>query len=166
MVLDVDWAGVPSVEVDDSSEEQEQKHESVWADVLHIGLLPPVLAGAASLLLRAEVVNREDGIKHRWVVTVDFGPVFRVPADIAKLIVVLLKLDLDGSFIIPANIEPVHLIVFVLTQFDVVAANFASNSFSLPILPESFALAIPIRPFLHSGGRVNHLGVLTGPVQT
>ena len=48
-----------------------------------------LIAGAVSCS-RAEVVDRDDTVKHRWVVTVDFGPVFCVPLNIAKVIVVLL----------------------------------------------------------------------------
>ena len=84
----------------------------------------------------------------------------------AKANVVLVQIDPDSSVVIPGNSQPVSLIVFELLQLDVVAANFANNSFVLSILPRSFALAASIltRPFFNSSGRVNHFVVLASPV--
>ena len=47
-------------------------------------LIDVVSCSLLLLVFRAEVVDREDIVKQRWVVTVDFGPVFRVPDNIAK----------------------------------------------------------------------------------
>ena len=58
--------------------------------LLLIGLLASLIDGAvSSSLLRAEVVDREDFVKQRFVLTVAFGPVFRVPDNLAKGIFVL-----------------------------------------------------------------------------
>ena len=98
------------------------------------GLLPRCLLfpGFLSLLnadeSRAEVVDGEDTVKHRWVPTVFFGPVTRVPSNLAKVTVVFPQRDCDVSAIIPGNFEPVLLIVFELRQSDVTAANYANNS--------------------------------------
>ena len=65
-----------------------------------------LIAGAVSSS-RAEVVDREDGVKQRFVVTVYFGPVIRVPYDIALDFLVLPQLDFDVSVFVPFNFEPV-----------------------------------------------------------
>ena len=43
MVLDVDWAGVPRVEADDNSEEQEQNHESVYGFLVVLQVVHPLI---------------------------------------------------------------------------------------------------------------------------
>ena len=62
--------------------------------LLLIGLLPPLTDGAVSFS-RAEVVDRDDTVKHRSVFTEVFGPVTRTPDNIAKVIAVLEQLDYD-----------------------------------------------------------------------
>ena len=109
---------------------------------------------------RAEVVDREDAVKRRFVGTVDFGPVFRVPFNHAKVSEVLPQRDFDGSITLPDNLEPVFRIVFVLHQRDVVAENVANNSLPLSTFLQSFTFKViasrRIRPFLNSSVRVNH----------
>ena len=64
------------------------------------------IADAASSS-RAEVVDRDDTVKQRFVHTADFGPVFCAPSNHTKFIVALPQPDYDVSIIIPANSEPV-----------------------------------------------------------
>ena len=124
-------------------------------DLLLIWLLRPLTDDAVTSS-RAEVVDRDDTVKHRFVFTELFGPVFRFPINLAKTAAVLVQLDLDVSDIMPDNNEPVFLIVVVLTQLDVVVANLANNSLFLTSLLGSFVLASILRPFLNLSVRVNH----------
>ena len=127
---------------------------------LLIGLLPPLVDDAVSSS-RAEVVDRDDTVKQRWVVPVDFSPVTRVPYNIAKVLVVLVHKDSDCSVIPPVYTEPVLHIVVVLPQSDVAVPNLTNNSSLLSIRHlRSFPLAWSIKPFLNSSGRVNQFVVL------
>ena len=76
--------------------------------LLLIALLPPLSADAVPSS-RAEVVDRDDTVKHRCVATVllHFGPGLRVPCNTAKELVVLVQKDCDVSVISPDNLEPV-----------------------------------------------------------
>ena len=72
--------------------------------LLLIGLLSPLGDGVAPSSHRgAEVVDREDALEHLFAATVEFGPVFRIPGNIAKKLAVLEQLDSDGSRLLPAN---------------------------------------------------------------
>ena len=114
------------------------------------------MAGAASSLLRAEVVERDDGFKLPFIVAPGSAPVTRVPINLAKARAVLPQLDIECSACSPVKTEPVLLIVFELYQSEVGAAIYAMNSILLSILPPSFPLAFTVRPFLNLSGRVNH----------
>ena len=94
----------------------------------------------------------------------DYSPVFAVPINVGKKIVVLVQLDIEEASGSPDNIEPVLLIVFVLRPTDVHFVDAANNRVPRSILLSQslvfFILLIPFGPFLDSCGRVDHIVVL------